>query len=536
MGCAAEFRNCVDNDNLAARRSDIRTLASTTTEAEAPPSESRCWPESALLIGRPVRAHSTPRYWALQWAITITSFYPATPKNGLANKVAPPNRTSRGRRKDLAASTLVVETGARSSPTQLPRLSIANNIMVRHKKDKFSSRGRPHHGPPRARPDRGDGAEDTSSGRPIFKAACWDLGHCDPKRCSGKRLIRQGMMRELHLGQRFNGVIITPNGKQVVSPADREVLKAYGAAVVECSWARTQEVQWNKVGGKCERLLPYLVAANTVNYGKPWRLNCAEALAAAFYICGQPEWAEQVLAPFSYGESFLEINASLLKKYAACEDEKAVKKIEEEWMERLEKEYTDRREQEGDDIWAGGNVNRRAVVSSDEEEDDDDDDDDEEEDGDEKKRRQDKGGDDGDDDSVDGIYLTNANFKKPNLLSEGQDVEEQDPLVLSDDSDDDAAMEEIRRKVLASKAFANPETSDKRKPESISRPEQRYKADSDVEPDSDNGEEDDEFDSIINATPVTDRIGLARLEKERAKVTTTSRTFSSNVVSAPKRW
>lgn len=414
--------------------------------------------------------------------------------------------------------------------------------MVRHKKDKFSSRGRPHHGPPRNRgpPRDGDGE---SSSRPDFKAACWDLGHCDPKRCSGKRLIRLGMMRDLHLGQRFNGVIITPNGKSVVSPADREILEAYGAAVVECSWARTKEVQWSKVGGKCERLLPYLVAANTVNYGKPWRLNCAEALAAAFYICGKKDWAEQVLAPFSYGESFLEINSSLLRKYAACEDDKAVKKVEEAWIEKLEKEYADSREP-GKDMWETGNVNRRPLVPSDDE--DDEDDEDEDEDG--QKRSKKKGEDgDSDEDSIDGIYLTNANSKSTKSRKqeeEDEDEEEKDPYAISDDSDEDAAMEEIRRKVLASKTFSNPQAQDKKQPESIPRPQAKYKADSDVEPDSDNGENDsdgglddnDDFDNIIDATPVTDRIGLAKLEKERARATVTSKTFSSNVVSAPKRW
>lgn len=392
--------------------------------------------------------------------------------------------------------------------------------MVRHKKD-FNSRGKRGGGHGSSRqPRHRDGDDPTSSNRPAFKAACWDLGHCDPKRCSGKKLMKLGLMRDLHLGQRHNGVIITPNGKHVVSPADRELLDQYGAAVVECSWARTKEVQWNKVGGKCERLLPYLVAANTVNYGKPWRLNCVEALAAAFYICGHPDWAEQILEPFSYGESFLQINSSLLKKYAACSDEAEVKKTEEEWMERLEREYTESRE-EGDDMWTSGNTNHRPVVSSDEDEDGSGEDEDDEE---------------GDDDSVDGIYLG----EKPQKPKPQEEEEEKDRYALSDDSDDDAAMEEIRRKVLASKTFSNPDTDDKKKPETISRP-QNMQPDPDFEPDSDNGEsdsdgDDDAFDHIIEATPVTDRIGLAKLEKERARATTTTKTFSSGTASAPSRW
>lgn len=402
--------------------------------------------------------------------------------------------------------------------------------MVRHKKDNFARGKKSYRGSPRGRgpSNNNDGNEDTdsafpgSSSRPSFKAACWDLGHCDPKRCSGKKLMRFGLMRELQVGQRHSGVIITPNGKQVVSPADRETLDQHGAAVVECSWARVKEVQWSRVGGKCERLLPYLVAANTVNYGKPWRLNCVEALAAAYYICGHPEWAEEILAPFSYGASFLEINASLLKRYAACTDHKSVKEAEEAWMERLEKEYADSRE-DGDsaDLWKGGNVNHRAAVDSEE-------DDDEEG----------EGGEDGDSESgddeqsVDGIYLG----KKPKAIHETDAGEDVDPYALSDDESDGAEMEEIRRKILASKPFAaSASTEQKKVPESIPRPQQ-LNPDSDVEPDSDNGEDDEEFDNIMDATPVTDRIGLSKLEKERSRATVTSRTFGSATMSAPKRW
>ena len=392
--------------------------------------------------------------------------------------------------------------------------------MVRHKKDGFSSRGgKKYSNAPRSRgpPGSGDDSGQPAS-RPAFKAACWDLGHCDPKRCSGKKLMKLGLMRDLHIGQKHSGVIISPNAKQTISPADRELMDQYGAAVVECSWARVKEVPWPKIGGKCERLLPYLVAANSVNYGKPWRLNCVEALGAAFYICGHPEWAEEVLSHFAYGQSFLDINSSILKRYAACADEADIKKTEEAWMARLEKEYADSRA-EGDDgpetdIWKGGNTNHRAPISSEDEDEEDDEDE--------------EGGEDGE--GVDGIYLGK---KPPKPVEEPED--EKDPFDISDDDDDEEEMAELRRRVLASKPFSDPsDPAQKKPPEKISRPVP-LKEDSEVEPDSDNGD-DDEFDNIIDATPVTDRTGINAKERAKSSEPLASATFSRSVVGAPKRW
>lgn len=46
----------------------------------------------------------------------------------------------------------------------------------------------------------------------------------------------------------------SPKAKTIISPADRPLLEQYGAAVVECSWKRVEEVPFAKIGGKCERL------------------------------------------------------------------------------------------------------------------------------------------------------------------------------------------------------------------------------------------------------------------------------------------
>lgn len=85
-----------------------------------------------------------------------------------------------------------------------------------------------------------------------------------------------------------------------------------------------------------------MVAANPVNYGKPWRLNCVEALAACFAIVGHLEWAAEVLSHFSWGHAFLEINEELFELYSQCTDSDSVQAAQQQWLDELEKEVEER--------------------------------------------------------------------------------------------------------------------------------------------------------------------------------------------------
>lgn len=54
-----------------------------------------------------------------------------------------------------------------------------------------------------------DSSEDDQQPTIDTPVAMWDFNHCDPKRCSGKKLARNGLITSMKIGQRFRGISVT---------------------------------------------------------------------------------------------------------------------------------------------------------------------------------------------------------------------------------------------------------------------------------------------------------------------------------------
>lgn len=60
-----------------------------------------------------------------------------------------------------------------------------------------------------------DTSEDSVEIEVPFKVGMWDLKQCDPKRCTGRKLMRLEMIDKLEMFARFNGIVLTPVATEV---------------------------------------------------------------------------------------------------------------------------------------------------------------------------------------------------------------------------------------------------------------------------------------------------------------------------------
>ncbi|WP_435319632.1 DUF367 family protein [Haloarchaeobius sp. TZWSO28] len=153
-------------------------------------------------------------------------------------------------------------------------------------------------------------------------------GDDDPKKCTARKLARFDLA-ELHRSNRATpyGVVLNPHAEQALSPADAD---ATNLVALDCSWETAEAAMFEMPGE--HRALPFLVAANPVNYGRPFKLTTVEALAAALCILGERDHAEEILAKFTWGETFLTLNEEPLRRYSECADSTAVVAVQDDYL------------------------------------------------------------------------------------------------------------------------------------------------------------------------------------------------------------
>ena len=154
---------------------------------------------------------------------------------------------------------------------------------------------------------------------------------CDPKKCTGKKMERLGLLREIKFSRNYGGILLTPNGKKICSIEDHDIILNKGICVIDCSWAKFNELHLDL--HKIEtRSLPFMVAVNPVNFGKPYKLSCAEAFSACLFLGGFEKEARFIMDHFKWGAHFFKINEELFSKYKGVKSQDELKEIQDKYI------------------------------------------------------------------------------------------------------------------------------------------------------------------------------------------------------------
>ncbi|PKK85295.1 MAG: hypothetical protein CVT48_06095 [Thermoplasmata archaeon HGW-Thermoplasmata-1] len=139
----------------------------------------------------------------------------------------------------------------------------------------------------------------------------------DPRKCTARRMQKFGLARmEENIKALPKGaILLDPFAEKSVSAEDLQIARSKGVMALDCSWEHAEETFPVLRRQNHPRALPFLVAANEVNYGKPFKLSTAEAFVATLYIMGEAEQAKELASKFKWGGTFLALNREPLEDY-----------------------------------------------------------------------------------------------------------------------------------------------------------------------------------------------------------------------------
>jgi pre-rRNA-processing protein TSR3 len=148
----------------------------------------------------------------------------------------------------------------------------------------------------------------------------------DPKKCTARKLNRLGYAilhknsRDLHPKM----ILLNPFSKKSLSPEDISQAKKRGILAVDCSWKNAEEQFSDLSKNHLSRSLPFVIAVNPVNFGKPLKLTTLEAFAAAVYILDEKEQAKKLTSLYKWSPHFITMNKNPLEDYRTAKSSQQV--------------------------------------------------------------------------------------------------------------------------------------------------------------------------------------------------------------------
>jgi pre-rRNA-processing protein TSR3 len=143
----------------------------------------------------------------------------------------------------------------------------------------------------------------------------------DPKKCTARKLRRFKLAIFISRIP-SNSIVLYSDSTVRLSPGD----SSYQHLVaIDVSWENVDNYHFPQ---SSTRSLPYMLAANPVNYGKPYKLSTVEAIAASYYIIGKRDVAIKLLQKFSWGLQFINLNENPLNDYSRAKNSEEVKEVE----------------------------------------------------------------------------------------------------------------------------------------------------------------------------------------------------------------
>lgn len=148
----------------------------------------------------------------------------------------------------------------------------------------------------------------------------------DPKKCSAKKLHKFGYAKIENNISKLpkNTVLLNPFAEKSLSKEDYYIVKKNGLVAIDCSWKNAEKCFYLLEKKNIPRSLPFVVAVNPVNYGKPSKLTTLEAFATGLYILDHVEQAIQILNIYKWGPNFIELNKKPLEDYRKAKNSKEI--------------------------------------------------------------------------------------------------------------------------------------------------------------------------------------------------------------------